>query len=120
MYEVQRVNDVRQAEIHKAKPLVPQPSAFKVEMAIEKQKRHKPPSTDQIPANLIKAGGRAIFSEMRRLINSIWTKEKLLEERESIIVPIRRRVTKQIVVIIETHHFCQLHTKFYPTSFCPG
>jgi len=30
------VNDVRQAEIHTAEPLVPEPSAFEVELAIEK------------------------------------------------------------------------------------
>jgi hypothetical protein len=30
------INDVRQAEIHAAEPLVPEPSAFEVEMAIEK------------------------------------------------------------------------------------
>jgi hypothetical protein len=32
------VGDVRQAEIHTAEPLVPQPSTFEVEMAIEKLK----------------------------------------------------------------------------------
>jgi hypothetical protein len=31
-----------------------------------------------------------------------------------------RRVIKQIVVIIEAHHFCQTHTKFYPTSYHQG
>jgi hypothetical protein len=30
------VNDVRQAELHTAEPLVPEPSAFGVELAIEK------------------------------------------------------------------------------------
>jgi hypothetical protein len=35
-----RVNDVPQTEVHKAEPLVPAPSAFEVEMAIEKLKRH--------------------------------------------------------------------------------
>ena len=39
-----------------AQPHVPKPSAFEVEMAIEKLKRHKSPGTDQIPAELIKAG----------------------------------------------------------------
>jgi len=29
-------------------------------------------------------------------------------------------VLKQIVVITEAYHFCQLHTKFYPTSCCQG
>jgi len=32
------VNDVRQTEIHTAEPLVPKPSAFEVELAIEKLK----------------------------------------------------------------------------------
>jgi hypothetical protein len=54
---IHRVNDVRQAEVHTAEPLVPEPSDFEVEMAIEKLKRHKSPGTDQIPADLIKAGG---------------------------------------------------------------
>ena len=39
-----------------AEPLVLEPSAFEFGMAIEKLKRHKSPGTDQIPAELIKAG----------------------------------------------------------------
>ena len=34
-------NDVRQTEIHKAQPLVPEPRAFEVEMAIENLKNYK-------------------------------------------------------------------------------
>jgi hypothetical protein len=41
---------VKQTEIHTAEPLVPQPSAVKVEIAIEKLKRYKSPGTYQIPA----------------------------------------------------------------------
>jgi len=37
---------------------VPEPSAFEFELAIEKVKRRKSPGIDQIPAELIKAGGR--------------------------------------------------------------
>jgi len=33
---VHEVNDVSHTEIHTAEPLVPEPSAFEVEMAIEK------------------------------------------------------------------------------------
>jgi len=33
--DVQGVNDVRYTEIHTAQPLVPEPSAFEFEMAIE-------------------------------------------------------------------------------------
>jgi len=38
--EFTRVNDVRQTEIHTAKPLVPEPNAFEIDMAIKKLKRH--------------------------------------------------------------------------------
>jgi hypothetical protein len=50
------VNDVRQTEINTAEPLVPEPSAFEIEMAIEKIKRHKSPGTDQTPTELTKTG----------------------------------------------------------------
>ena len=50
------VKDIRQAEIHTAEPLVPDPSAAEVELAIDKLKSHKSPGMDQIPAELIKAG----------------------------------------------------------------
>jgi hypothetical protein len=36
-------------EIRTAQPIVPELSAFEVEMAIEKLKRHKSPGIDQIP-----------------------------------------------------------------------
>jgi hypothetical protein len=58
-------------EIHIAEPLVPEPSVFEVEMAIEKLKRHKSLGVYQIPATLIKAGGRTINSEIPQLIISI-------------------------------------------------
>jgi hypothetical protein len=54
-----------------AEPLVPEPSAFEVEMDIEKLKRYKSPGIDQIPAELIKAGGSKICSEIHNLIISI-------------------------------------------------
>jgi len=38
--------DVRQTEIHTAEPLVPEPSAFELEMVTEKLKRHKLPGTN--------------------------------------------------------------------------
>jgi hypothetical protein len=67
---------------------VPEQSAFEVEMATEKLKRHKSPGIDQIPAELFKAGGRTIFSEIHNCINSIWNKEDLPQEwKESINVP---------------------------------
>jgi hypothetical protein len=76
LLNVHGVNDVRQTEIQTAEPLMPEPSAFEFEMANEKLNRHKSPGTDQIPAKLIKAGGRTRFSEIHKLINSIWHQEE--------------------------------------------
>jgi len=64
-------------------------------VAIDKLKSHKSPGIGQIPAELIKAGGRAICLEIHKLITSIWKKEKLPEEwKESIIAPIHKKGNK--------------------------
>ena len=60
LLNIHGVNDIRQTEIHTAEPLVPEPSAFEVEMVSEKLKSHESPAIDPIPAELIKAGGRTI------------------------------------------------------------
>ena len=87
--------DVGQAEIHTAEPLVPEPSASEFELAIDKLKSHKSPVNVQIPAELIKAGGRKICMEIHKFIISIWKKEKLPEEwKVSIIVPIHKKGDK--------------------------
>jgi len=92
LFNVHGVKDVGQAEIHTAEPLVPERSASEVELAVYKLKSHKLPGFDQIPAELVKAGGRTICLEIRKLITSIWKKEKLPEEwKELIIVPIHKK-----------------------------
>ena len=67
LLNIHGVNDVRQTEINTAEPLVPESSAFEVELAIEKLKSHKSPGIDQIPAELIKAGGRTFCCEIHQL-----------------------------------------------------
>jgi hypothetical protein len=95
LLNIRGVSDVRRTEVHTAEPLVPEPSAFEVEIAIEKLKRYKSPGIDQIPAEPIKAGGRIIQSEIHKLIVSICSKEELPEEwKESIIVPIYKKGDK--------------------------
>jgi hypothetical protein len=64
LLNVHGVNDVRQTEIHTTEPLVLEPSVFEVKMAVGKLKTHKSPGIDQIPGELIKAGGRIICSEI--------------------------------------------------------
>ena len=66
-------------------------------MPLEKLKSHKSPGVDQIPAELIKTGGRTICCEIHKLIISIWNKEELPEEwKESITVPIYKKGNKTV------------------------
>jgi hypothetical protein len=74
---------------------VPESSACEIEIVIEKLKRYKSPGTDQIPAELIKAGGSKIFSEIHKLINCVWNKEEFPEQwKQSIIVPVYKKGDK--------------------------
>ena len=121
LFNIHGVSTVRQTKIHAAEPLVAALSVFVVEMPIEKLKGHKSPGIGQIPAELIKAGGRTIRFKVLKLVTSVWNKEELPEEwKESSIVPVCKKGIKQIVVIMEAYHLCQLCTKFYPSSCCQG
>jgi hypothetical protein len=80
LLNVHRVSDVRQIKIHTAEPVVLVPSPSEVEIAIAKFKNYKSPGSDQIPAEVMQAGGETIKSEINKLINSIWSKEELPEE----------------------------------------
>jgi hypothetical protein len=60
--------NVIQTEVCTAEPRVPETSVFEFELAIEKLKSHKSPGIDQIPAELIKAGGRTIRCQIHKLI----------------------------------------------------
>ena len=80
-------------EVLRAEPLLPEPSAFEVQMGIDKLKRHKSPSTDQIWAELFKE-----FSvrSLNWLINSVWNKEELPEKwKELVIVPVHKKGDKR-------------------------
>jgi hypothetical protein len=48
---------------------------------------YKSPGSDQNPAEQVQAGDKILHSEIHKLINSIWNKEDLPDQRkESIIV----------------------------------
>ena len=92
LFNVHGADDVRQRVIYTAKPLVPEPSAFDIGMAIEKLKRYRSSGSHQIPAELIASWCRTVRSEIHKLINSIWNKEELPEVwKDSIIVPIYKK-----------------------------
>jgi hypothetical protein len=69
------------------------------EIAIAKLKTYNSPGSDQIPAELIPAGGEPLRSELHKLNNSIWNKEELPDQwKESIIVPIYKKAIKLTAV----------------------
>jgi hypothetical protein len=110
---------LRQTEINTAEPLVPKPSASEFELAIEKLKIHKSPGIDQIPAELIKAGGKTIPPDIHELIILFGIGRNYLGSgrSRSFYLSIRREMKQTVVILIGAYHFCQLHTKFYAT-FC--
>jgi hypothetical protein len=82
------VSDVKQAEIHTAKPLVPNPNPFEVETDTEELESHSSPGSD-VPAELIQARGEALWSVIHTLTNCIWNKEEV-----PITVPIYKKNNK--------------------------
>jgi hypothetical protein len=80
-----------QIEIHTAEPVVPEPIALEVQIAITKLKKYKSPGTDQIPVELVLMMCEPLHLEIHKLVNSIWNKEELPEKwKESVIMPIYR------------------------------
>jgi hypothetical protein len=51
--------------MHTTEPLTYEPCCFKVASVIEKLKGYKSPGIDQIPAQLIQAGGNTLCSEIQ-------------------------------------------------------
>jgi hypothetical protein len=80
MLNVHNVTDVGQIYVHTAEQLVSGPSRLEMEIAIAKLKKYKSPGSDQIPAELIQAGGEILLSAIHKLINCVWNKEELPEQ----------------------------------------
>jgi hypothetical protein len=71
LLNVHGVNDVRLTEMDRAEPLVSEPNYSEAEITVEKLKRYKSQNIDQVPAELIQAGGNTLLSEIYKLINCI-------------------------------------------------
>jgi hypothetical protein len=92
---VHNVSDVRQIKVHTAEPLVPGPSHPEVEIAIANLKKYKSPSSEEIPAEVIQAGGKILLSAIHKLINSVCNKEEFPDQcKESIIVSVHKKGDK--------------------------
>jgi hypothetical protein len=63
-----------------------------VEIAVAEVKKYKSPGSYQIFAESFQAWGEILWSEIHKLIYSIWNKEELPDQwKESIIVPIHKK-----------------------------
>jgi hypothetical protein len=72
--------------------LVPDPSRLEVKIAVAKLKKYKSPASDDIPAELIQAGGETLLSAFHKLINFVWNKEELhYQWKEFIIIPVYKK-----------------------------
>jgi len=56
LFNVHSISDVRQTYMHTPEPLVPEPSAFEVELAVETLKRHKSHELIKFQKNWLKQG----------------------------------------------------------------
>jgi hypothetical protein len=114
---IHAVSHVKQTEIRPTEPLIPESNPSDVEIIIEKLKRFKSLSTNQILTKIIEGGRETLCSGIPKFISSIWSNREL-----SLLSS--RRAIKLIVVILHIYFSCQFHTGLYPTlfsqDFCRG
>jgi hypothetical protein len=95
LLKLHRFSDVRQTATHTtAEPLVSEPSPF--EVAINKLKMYKLQGIDQIPAELIQAGGGMLHSEIHKLDYSSLSKEECLSSARGLLYQVTRMQGKTI------------------------
>ena len=106
LLNVHGVNDFRQREIHTEKPLVPEPSACEVALAVEKLRSHKSPGVDQIPAESIRYGVEQFAVSFTSFLFLFGIRRNCLRSGRirSLYLSIRRAIN-EFVVIIGTYHF---------------
>jgi hypothetical protein len=103
-----------------AEPLVPGPSRLEVEITIANLKNYKSPGSDEIPAELIQAGGKILLSAIHKLILFEIRKNCLISGRSLLLYQFTERVTKLTVIITVEYHCYQPHTKGSQISFSQG
>jgi hypothetical protein len=115
---VHSVSGVRQVEINTAEQLEPGPSPFEVEIPIAKLKKCESPGSDQIAAELNRAGGEILLSVIHKLVISIWNKKEMPDQcKESITVPVYKKA--------DCSNYCGISLlsssyNIFPTTFSEG
>jgi hypothetical protein len=94
LLNVHNVSDVRQIKVDTAEPLVPGPSRLEVKIAIAKLKKYKSPGSDQIPQELIQAGGEMLLLRSTNSLILFGIRKNCLINGRSLIVPIHKKGDK--------------------------
>jgi len=115
---VHGVYDVWHTAVHTAEPLLPEPCAFEVELAIEKLKNHKSPGIDQIPVELRQLVEQfAVISIYLIFLFGIMNPE---EWKESIIVPVYKKGDKTDHSNYRGISLLPIMYKIFPSSCSEG
>jgi len=78
-----------------AGPLVSDYNTYEDEIAIGKLKSYESPGALQISTEMIQAECNILYSEIHKLINSLWNKEELPQQwKEFITIPISKKGDK--------------------------
>ena len=103
---VRGANDIRQAEIPTAEPLVNYPSASEFDLSTQKLKYKKSAGNDQIPTDLFKAACSKFRHEnINLLFVFVISRISLMCLRSRSLYVSVRSAIKQTVVMIKTYNF---------------
>ncbi|KAL4089543.1 hypothetical protein QTP88_024563 [Uroleucon formosanum] len=90
-------NSTRRKNIHGAEPMVSEVTREEVNEAIKDLKNWKSPGSDEIPAVLIKYGGKEMQNLLFRICQKIWKDESMPKSwNKAIVVPIYKKGDKSI------------------------
>ncbi|KAL4142987.1 hypothetical protein QTP88_005369 [Uroleucon formosanum] len=89
------VDPIENAHYQTAEPMISDITLEEVKIAINSLKNWKAPSSDNIPAELIKCGGVEMHKSIFKLCQKIWEEEQMPEDwKKVIIIPIYKKGDK--------------------------
>ncbi|XP_054281242.1 uncharacterized protein LOC128998911 [Macrosteles quadrilineatus] len=85
-------NREEEGQFQNVQPMINPPTLEEVWNTVKNLKNNKAPGGDNIPAELLKAGGQSIIEELHKLILDVWEKEEIpMEWKIATIVPIHKK-----------------------------